>query len=160
MTERMIVNTDQPSRHPWPEDCYIQGGGRGIVFGAPTGTYRTAFVEAFPRNPNTFLRGEGPTIAAAEDACWVQYERIQNCAGGGGEHGPYEPRQYRNRAGFCTRCGAWFPRVLPELPQEQPDTSLIGRVLSGDAEALIEVVDALARVDELPEGQPAEGGTS
>jgi hypothetical protein len=29
---RLIANTTEPTRHPWPADCYVQGGSRGVVF--------------------------------------------------------------------------------------------------------------------------------
>ena len=155
MTDRMITRTDQPQQHPWPADCYVQGGTRGIVFGGPSGTYRTSFVEAFPRNPATFIRGEGHTVAEAEDACWAAFERVRDCADGTGQHGPYEARQYQNGSGFCARCGAWFSNVLPPQPEDRPDSSLMGRLFLGDDDALAEVVDAVTRVDELPDGGAA-----
>lgn len=155
---RMIDRTGEPQRHPWPEDCYVQGGSRGIVLGGADGPYRTAFVEAFPRNPDTFIRGEGPAVADAENACWAKYERVRDCADGSGQHGPYDARDYRNGAGYCTRCGAWFSKVLPVQP-EDPDREvpLMERVLTGDNAALGEVVGALAHVDELPEGGGRRG---
>lgn len=77
---------------PWP-DCYVQAGERGIVFThAPTDPladmlsavivaadtapqradrYTTAFFEAFIRRPDSFLRGEGATVAEAEARCWA-----------------------------------------------------------------------------------------
>ena len=60
---RLIEHTNEPMRHPWPADCYVQGGDRGVVL-TEDGSYWTAFVEAFP---GTFIRGEGVTIADAED---------------------------------------------------------------------------------------------
>ena len=33
----------------WPENCFVQCGGSGVVFG-PNGNYRTAFFEAFPKD--------------------------------------------------------------------------------------------------------------
>lgn len=149
----MIAHTDQPQRQPWPAGCFVQGGTRGVVIASDRDAYRTAFVEAFPRAPKTFLRGEGKTISEAEDACWAQYQRIVTCDGSG-EHGPYEPRQYRNGAGFCTRCGAWFAGVLPELPDDldnSADSSLLNRLFAGDDAALATVLETMARADELPE---------
>ena len=137
-TPRMIANTDQPMRHPWPADCYVQGGGHGIVFKRGGGSYRTAFVEAFP---DTFLRGEGPTLADAEDACWIKYQTMQACPAAP-DHGPFEARGYTNGAGFCTRCGGWFARVLPPQP-EQGDVrpnSLLHRAFTGDVDAAVEAI--------------------
>lgn len=112
-----IENTDVSAQRPWPTDTYIQGGNNGVVLTSDGGSYRTAFVEAFVAG--TFLRGEGPTIAEAEDACWRQYERLNACPAAPA-HGPFERRQYTNGSGFCTGCGTWFPRVLPELPPAGP----------------------------------------
>ena len=147
---RLITNTSEPTRHPWPEDCFVQGGGAGVVFHGD-GTYRTAFVEAFPKDPPTFLRGEGPTIAEAEDACWKQFERYAACA-----HGEYERRNYRNGAGFCVKCGTFFSGVFEPLPAEPREAgtrkSLFERVfVDRDPGAVVEVLETMARVDELPE---------
>lgn len=137
---RFIANTNEPVRHPWPADCLVQGGDRGVVFGTG-GTYRTAFVEAFP---GTFLRGEGHTIADAEDACWAKYQRMTAC-----DHGPFERRGYTNGGGFCTSCGTFFPDIFRPLPPD-PDRpkSLMDRVFGDqDLNAAIEVLDTVARVD-------------
>lgn len=56
--------TEWPCAFPWPEDCFCQAGHSGVVF-TKSGHYRTAFFEAFPKNPNTFIRGEGSTIEVA-----------------------------------------------------------------------------------------------
>lgn len=39
---------------------------------------RTAFVEFFPA-AGGFLRGEGATVAEAEQACWASYQRLLCC---------------------------------------------------------------------------------
>lgn len=111
MTDRLIRNTDEPTRYPWPDDVYLQGGTNGLVAGGAEGPYRTAFVEAFPEDPGTFLRGEGDTVAVAEDACWVLYQRMTACPEHP-RHGPFQPRHLRNGSGFCTTCGTWLPKVM------------------------------------------------
>jgi hypothetical protein len=113
-----IIRTDHDARHPWPEDTFLQGGSCGVVL-AESGNYRTAFVEAFPKAPATFIRGEGATVPEAEDAAWARWQAIAACPAHPG-HGPFEPRGYTNGAGYCTRCGSWFPRVLPPQP-DPPD---------------------------------------
>lgn len=133
---------DVEARHPWPEGTYVQGGSKGLVIKHEGGTYRTAFVEAFPREPDTFLRGEGATVEEAEDACWAKWERIVACPAHP-EHGPFEPRMYRNGAGFCTRCGAWFPKVLPE---DEPPVTLgeaVGHAMTHHMDALVEFAEDL-----------------
>ncbi len=115
-------------QYPWPDDCAVQCGGNGIVVDGnsmedafddpvtavgqvldvvepPAGSYRTAFFEAFPRNPNTFLRGEGNTVAAAETAAWKKYQRHAAC-----DHPTFEKRGYTNGAGFCVACGMFSSR--------------------------------------------------
>lgn len=149
---RIIKNTRTEAQHDWPEDAYIQGGERGVVFGGPGGAYQTAFVEAFPGG--TFLRGEGSTLAEAEDSCWKQYQRYTDCDGSGRGHGPYERRQYRNGAGFCTRCGIWMSKVFESLPEEDKPArrSLLDRVfIDHDPEVIDEVLDAVANAASLPQ---------
>ena len=117
-----------------------------------SGSYRTAFVEAFP---GTFLRGEGETIAEAEDACWAQYERLAACPHDQG----FDRRSYVNGSGFCRRCGIWFPpRVtgfdpLPEYhdPASRSRLPLLERAFAGDPDALEEVLRAAVRADGPPE---------
>lgn len=98
-----IQNTETDARHPWPEGCFVQGGSAGVVF-TKTGSYTTAFVEAFP---DTFIRGEGVTIEEAEDHCWAQYQEIAGCPG----H-EWEARNYQNGGGICKHCGAFGSRVF------------------------------------------------
>jgi len=114
-------------KHDWPENCFIQGGDKGIVFNSsaaeafekPVETvlttigvtndilpqktkeyYTTCFFEAFPREPDTFLRGEGATMEEAETKCWEDYQKVVNCK----SHEP-ERRNRRDGYGFCKHCG-------------------------------------------------------
>jgi len=129
-----------PCKYPWPDDCYVQCGGNGIVlvdanitdvFANPDAAedivlgmiaetpikqqhYRTAFFEAFPRDPDTFLRGEGAKIQEAEDAAWQKYQKINQCTG----H-EFERRGYKNGAGFCKHCNMFKSKVF------EPDESCI-----------------------------------
>lgn len=105
----------------WPDDCFVQCGARGMVFtgndnsleralttaegaiDALTGKsehYVTAFFEAFPRDPDTFIRGEGTTIEEAEQKAWDKFQRHLAC-----ENHEFERRGYTNGAGFCKNCG-------------------------------------------------------
>lgn len=119
-------------QYPWPEDCPIQGGDSGIVLpkgslekaltdpkeslkvvaaalGQPSTQecYRTAFVEAFPRNPDTFIRGEGSTLEEAETDAWDQFLKVNRCS----EH-EYERKGYTNGAGFCKHCGMFKSKAF------------------------------------------------
>lgn len=85
---------------PWPEDCGVQCGGEGLVLVDGGKSYTTAFFEAFPKEPKTFIRGEGATIADAEADAWAQFEKFSACP-----HPAFERRKYRNGAGFCVACG-------------------------------------------------------
>ena len=72
--------------------------------------YRTAFFEAFPRNPNTFIRGEGKTIAEAESQAWEEYQRVAACPG----H-EFEARGYENGGGLCKHCGMFGSKVIAPI---------------------------------------------
>jgi hypothetical protein len=149
---RIIKNTRTEAQHDWPDSVMIQGGEHGVVFGGPDGAYQTAFVEAFPGG--TFLRGEGRTLAEAEEKCWKQYQTFTACDGTGEPHGPFERRQYTNGAGFCTRCGIWMNKVFEPLPFEgkrEGRKSLLEFVFGDqDPEAIEEVLTTVADAATLP----------
>ena len=114
-------------KYDWPDNCFVQYGDRGIVFTeskieedlknpeelleqviAPTKAhYRTAFFEAFPRNPNTFIRGEGATVEEAETNTWNKYQKYSAC-----NNHEFERRNYRNGVGFCKHCGLFNSRAF------------------------------------------------
>lgn len=97
---------------PWPLEVTVQGGSRGVVLGGKDGERRTAFVEVFPLEPQTFIRGEGATVAEAEESAWAQYQRV---SAADHDH-EYEARGYRNGAGFCRHCNLFTPSVF--TPEE------------------------------------------
>ena len=133
---RRSFGDDHPCQYDWPEDCLVQCGGNGIVFtgtksldkilttaegnadvldilaGVPTDQsfYRTAFFEAFPRNPDTFIRGEGASIEEAEEKTWLKYQKYLNCS----EH-EFERRKYTNGCGVCKHCGMFKSDVFEPL---------------------------------------------
>lgn len=95
-------------QYDW-SDVRIQAGDRGIVFtDKKPYSYRTAFFEAFPDEPCTFIRGEGTTIADAEKEAWRKWQRILACPG----H-EFERRGYKNGAGFCKHCGMFASKIFP-----------------------------------------------
>lgn len=83
------------SLHEW--DCLVQGGTGGTVF-SKSGNYSTCFIEAFPKNPNCFIRGEGKTIQEADDAAWAKYLKIKSCT-----H-EMERRTRTDGYGYCKHC--------------------------------------------------------
>lgn len=128
---------------PWPEDCFVQAGKNGIVFrngsldevlqnpekgletvaavvGAipdPPASYRTAFFEAFPRSPDTFIRGEGKDIQEAEAKAWAKYSKHVACPG----H-EFEKRGYKNGGGFCKHCNMFSSKAFePDLRKDTPE---------------------------------------
>ena len=103
---KVSPGVDYPCDHPWPE-CFIQCGDSGLVF-SKKGNYTTAFFEAFPRDPDTFIRGQGKTIKDAENDAWEQWERVRGCPG----H-EFERRGYENGAGFCKHCGFFKSKAFP-----------------------------------------------
>lgn len=96
-------------QYSWPENCFVQWGDKGVVF-SKNGSYTTSFFEAFPNEPKTFIRGEGETIAIAEQDAWCKFESIINCKG----H-EFERRGYRNGVGVCRHCGMTSSKAFEPL---------------------------------------------
>lgn len=116
MKVRMSGGPEYDSKYEW--GCFCQGGSDGIVlpkgsldkvFGeeplkglaegmASEECYTTAFFEAFPRNPNCFLRGEGKTIEEAEESCWKKYQKVLTC------NHEMERRGRTDGYGYCKHC--------------------------------------------------------
>lgn len=108
----------QPENEPkcaWPDDCMVQWGDSGVVLREADkgGSYRTAFFEAFPRNPNTFIRGEGATVGDAEASAFAKFQKYQACDG----H-EFERRGYTNGAGFCKHCGFFGSKAFEPIPED------------------------------------------
>ena len=88
--------------HEW--GCFCQAGDNGIVFtNKKPYSYKTAFFEAFPRSPDTFIRGEGKDIIEAEEDAWKQFSKIISCP----SH-DFERRGYTNGGAFCKHCGLFM----------------------------------------------------
>lgn len=92
-------NREYECEYSWDEDCFVQYGTNGLVV-SENGNYETAFFEVFPKNPTTFIRGEGKTVEEAEKQAWEQLEKYKNC-----QKHEFERRGYTNGAGFCKHCG-------------------------------------------------------
>ena len=109
---------------PWADDTFCQCGGGGVVLTegdigktlsdpeeqvevikAVVGEeskkkfYRTAFFEAFPKNPSCFIRGEGKTIEEAEEKAWAKWQKIESCP----QH-DFDRRDRTDGYCFCKIC--------------------------------------------------------
>lgn len=108
LIDRLKGLPGHPCKHEWPEDCFVQCGESGLVL-TKQGNYNTAFFEAFPRNPDTFIRGEGECVELAEQDCWQKYQRIVNCP----SH-EFEERGRTDGAGWCKHCDLFMTKVFTE----------------------------------------------
>lgn len=106
--DRAVLRSDDYGRaphhmliHDWPDGMFAQGGkvNRDDV--------GMVFIEAFPREPATYFRGEGLTYTAAEDSLWARWQAYTACS----QH-EWETRGYRNGAGFCRQCGLFGSHVF------------------------------------------------
>ena len=95
ITARMSSGKEYDCAYQWT--CFVQCGASGVVF-SKSGSYKTAFFEAFPNNPKCFLRGEGFTIEEAERNCWDKYQKILTCT-----H-EMERRSRVDGYGYCKHC--------------------------------------------------------
>jgi hypothetical protein len=79
---------------------FVQCGGTGLVIdrNKPSGSYTTAFFEAFPKSPSCFLRGEGATVEEAEENCWNKYQKVITC-----DH-EMERRDRTDGYAYCKHC--------------------------------------------------------
>jgi hypothetical protein len=94
----------------WSDATYVQWGSRGFVVGK--NPYTTAFFEAFPpqsEDAGGFIRGEGETIALAEEDALRKYLRGQTC-----DH-LWGREKYRNGGQLCRHCRAFRSGVLPSI---------------------------------------------
>ncbi|HEX9225853.1 MAG TPA: hypothetical protein VF885_04235 [Arthrobacter sp.] len=82
----------------------VQGGEGGHVFVRDGENFTTAFVECFP--DGSFIRGEGRSLAEADDACWAKLQSYTGC-----DH-QWEVRGYRNGGGICKHCGQFGSKVF------------------------------------------------
>ncbi|WP_405749158.1 hypothetical protein OG232_04000 [Streptomyces sp. NBC_01411] len=102
------------ARHPWPIETSVSSGSSVVlIHNAKEGdrtSCTTLFMEVYPPGA-AFIRGEGVTPEVCEDAAWVKYQRVLNCADGSGSH-KWEARGYRNGAGFCCRCGTFGSQIF------------------------------------------------
>ncbi len=125
---RRSFGKEYDCKKDWPEDCGVQCGGHGIVLAsgsfektitsedpltelgkavADKKSYITAFFEAFPNDPSTFIRGEGSSIEEAEEQAWNEFIKIKSCT-----NHEFERRHYRNGAGICKHCNLFNSKAF------------------------------------------------
>lgn len=97
-------------QYDWAEDCHCQFGRGGVVLNKSGQNYITAFFEAFPASPRTFIRGEGSTVAEAETQAWTKLQRILSC-----DNHEFERRSHRNGGGVCKHCNLFQSEVFEPL---------------------------------------------
>lgn len=89
LARRSMSKDPYECQKPWPEDCFVQCGGNGIVFVTKAAdkkvdtpvkrNYRAAFFEAFPKSPKCFIRGEGDFVEEAEAKAFEKFNKILVC---------------------------------------------------------------------------------
>lgn len=150
---RREERTNHPLRHDWPSDLHANAGKSGLVL-AGKDSYQTAFFEA--SFGGYFIRGEGESVADAEDAAWAKYQRYEACPG----H-EYETRGYTNGAGFCKHCGRFKSEVFTlkeigsvcEVCGDDMDSEIAGRMFCSEHEPGREErrrIRSVARADGKP----------
>lgn len=106
-----IGSQDYDCQQDWPEGAFLQCGKKGVVISRTKDkpSYQTAFFEAFPQNPATFIRGEGETVELAELNAFKKYEKIMACEG-------HEfKRRGESESGSCTKCGLFMSDIFPPV---------------------------------------------
>lgn len=89
------ISEDYPCVYDWPADCFIQCGGLKNHF----------FFEAFPRNPDTYIRKESKkSIQEAEAAAWITYQSYLSCKSNHDDPNNFDRKGYKNGLGFCKSC--------------------------------------------------------
>lgn len=87
-------------RYDWPDNIALQCGKDGIAMRSDRKIYHTSFFGAFPKEPRTFIRGEGKTIRLAEKDAWDKYQKIVNCK----EH-DFDRMGFTTGIVICRKCG-------------------------------------------------------
>lgn len=102
-----------PCQHNWPEDCFVQCGG-SEKYARPNGM--RFFFEAFPRNPNTFIRADSAiSIADAENKAFAKHQNHLSCKLDHANPVNFERRNYKNGLGFCINCGMSVSEIFQPL---------------------------------------------
>lgn len=108
MFAKKSIGEDYLCLKQWPENTFTQCGEKGVVF-TKKGNYKTAFFEAFPKQPATFIRGEGLTIEEAEEKAFSKYLRYIQCD----EHD--FKRKDNSEHGICVNCSLFLTDIFPPV---------------------------------------------
>lgn len=101
--------------HPWPNNCSIQHGEKGMVFKKAGGGYVTPFFEAFPDKTVTasYIRGEGETILEAENDAFSKFSAMVDCK-------QHEYERFRDsERGKCIHCNSAKDLVFPPMEKHK-----------------------------------------
>lgn len=134
-----ILKEPYTLKYKWPQDCFVQGGTNGVVFSKTKGKYETAYIEAFPKNPECFIRGEGTTLEEAEKNAYEKFEKYLNCPNHEFEKLP----NYKNGMGRCKHCGLKKVVFEPEYTciscgKHENFTSILKRYKEKDSDCICE----------------------
>lgn len=109
-TARFSFGPDYVCQYEWAEDCFVQCGGD-----AKNGW----FFESFPRNPNTFLRGDSKeSVEDAERKCWEEFQQQNKCNLDHSDINSFtkvrwDGHEYDNGVGWCKSCGMFKSECFP-----------------------------------------------
>lgn len=90
-------------QYDWSVNCYVQCGGSKNKY----------FFEAYPKNPDTFIRGDAESIEIAERIAWEQHQKHLSCHLDHSNPENFDKKQYRNGLGFCINCNLSQRIFLP-----------------------------------------------
>ncbi len=96
----------------WPEKCFCQCG-QDI-------SKKFSFFEAFPKSPDTFIRGTGKSIDEAEESAWKKWGKILAC-----EKHEFHRKGYTNGAGFCKHCDLFISKYYPPIEEPKKEQELM-----------------------------------
>lgn len=96
-----INNIEHPCVHDWPETCYVQCGKKNST---------EFFFEAFPKDPNTFIRTVAQTVEEAESKAWRFYQNTLDCK----EH-TFERYRANTDHAECSQCKLFLSHYFPPL---------------------------------------------
>lgn len=110
-----MSGNEHKCQNPWPNDCRVQHGQKGMVFKKEGGGYVTPFFEAFPNETVTasYIRGEGETVSEAENNAFSKLSAMLNCK-------QHEYERFRDsERGKCIHCNSVKDLVFPPMEKHK-----------------------------------------